>query len=337
MNGERPLSLSGSASNQNRSMVVVTVAEPGNQKGGQQETNNFRNSLEEAIRSGGVSHAPASSTTSSETSNRDTSPYFIRMQVEALSGIASALTVAPAVSIVDKAIVSNASGRQALVPSIFEGVKTLFTRPAFFFKQPSFLLIWGVYSGTYIAANTIDATCERAEQSAVLPKFVGSSATNVTLSVAKDLAFVKLFGTGVPRPVPTVSYGLFAIRDTGTVLASFTLPDSVSQGMQGLFGTSKAFSDTSAQLFTPCAMQMLSSPLHLLGLDMYNRPDVSSADRMSFIQKEYLKTSLARIARIFPAFGVGGVVNKKIRAEAKQLFCVSEASGVAQSQKLVHS
>lgn len=266
-----------------------------------------------------------STVASAETSNRDTSPYLVRMQVEALSGIISALTVAPAVSIVDKAIVSNASGRQALVPSLFEGVKTLFTRPVFFFRQPSFLLIWGVYSGTYIAANTIDATCERAEKSAVMPKFIGSSATNVTLSMAKDVAFVRLFGTGVPRPVPAISYGLFATRDTGTVLASFTLPESVSREMQSSMGTSKAFSDTSAQLFTPCAMQLLSSPLHLLGLDMYNRPEASSAERVSFIQKEYFKTSLARIARIFPAFGVGGVVNKKIRQEAMMRFCVDKA------------
>jgi hypothetical protein len=260
-----------------------------------------------------------------EAANLDTSPYLVRMQVEALSGIVSALTVAPAVSIVDKAIVSNASGRQALVPSLFDGVRTLFTRPVFFLRQPSFLLIWGVYSGTYIAANTIDATCERAEQSAVVPKFIGSSATNVTLSMAKDVAFVRLFGTGVPRPVPALSYGLFAIRDTGTVLASFTLPDTVSKGMQENMGTSKAFSDTSAQLFTPCAMQMISSPLHLLGLDLYNRPEASSAERTSFIRQEYLKTSLARIARIFPAFGVGGVVNKRIRHEAKMRFCVGSS------------
>lgn len=59
----------------------------------------------------------------------DDSPYLVRMWVEAAAGILTALTVAPAVSIVDKAIVSNASGRQALVPSLSEGIKTLVTRP----------------------------------------------------------------------------------------------------------------------------------------------------------------------------------------------------------------
>ena len=243
----------------------------------------------------------------------------------------TALTVAPAVSIVDKATVSNASGRQALVPSLSEGIKTLVTRPTFFFRQPSFLLIWGVYSGTYIAANTIDATCERANESAVIPKFVGSSTANVTLSVAKDLAFVRLFGTGAPRPVPAISYGLFATRDASTVLASFTMPDMVSRKMQSSLGTSKAYSDTAAQLFTPCSMQLLSCPLHLLGLDMYNRPNASIADRLAFIKKEYLKTAAARIARIFPAFGIGGVVNKKIRADLKHRFCTAEGQTLSAS------
>mmetsp|Transcript_30753 Transcript_30753/g.60147 ORF Transcript_30753/g.60147 Transcript_30753/m.60147 type:complete len:286 (+) Transcript_30753:360-1217(+) len=258
----------------------------------------------------------------SETERVDRSPYAVRMCVEAASGLISALTVAPAVSIVDRAIVSNASGLQPLVPCLFDGVKTLVTRPLFFLRQPSFLLIWGVYSGTYAAANTIDATCERSKQSPTVPKFVGSSATNVTLSVLKDMSFARMFGTGAPKVMPPVSYALFGTRDSMTVLASFTLPDYVSKSMQGTVGTSKAFSDTAAQLITPCSMQFLSSPLHLYGLDRYNRPTgVSAADRWGFIKREYLKTSLARIARIFPAFGVGGVVNKRVRAEGKSRFC----------------
>ena len=250
-----------------------------------------------------------------------TSPYHVRMSLEAASAIFSALLVAPLVSIVDKAIVSNASGRQALVPSLIEGTKILITRPVQFIKQRSFLIIWGVYSGTYIAANTISATCERSNQSEVVPKFVGSSIANVSLSIAKDAAFVRLFGTGTPRPVPVVSMGFFAGRDTMTVFASFTLPPVVSKKMQATMGTSAAFSDTAAQLLTPCAMQLISCPLHLYGLDKYNRPDVSIAGRIDFIKKEYLKTAIARIARILPAFGIGGVINNHLRTGAKQRFC----------------
>jgi hypothetical protein len=62
-------------------------------------------------------------------------------------------------------------------------------------------------------------------------------------------------------------------------------------------------------------MQILSTPLHLLGLDIYNRASATGEERKTFIKQEYFKTMLARMARIFPAFGVGGVVNKYIRKE----------------------
>jgi hypothetical protein len=44
---------------------------------------------------------------------------------------------------------------------------------------------------------------------------------------------------------------------------------------------------------------------------------VSGADRFAFIRQQYLKTTLARMARIFPAFGVGGVINKDARTLGK--------------------
>ena len=223
------------------------------------------------------------------------------------------ISLAPAISIVDKAIVSNASGLEPLVPSLINGVKTLFTKPVYFFKQPSFLMILGVYSGTYIVANNIEAMCERQQTSPFYPKFIGSSIANVTLSVLKDKAFARMFGKGDPRPLAVSSLGLFAIRDSMTILASFSLPPLISARLQQNYKVDKMVSDTSAQLVTPCAMQLLSTPLHLLSLDIYNRPAVSSSDRVSFIQREYVKTALARIARIFPAYGTGGVVNKYVR------------------------
>ncbi len=220
---------------------------------------------------------------------------------------------APAISIVDKAIVSNASGLEPLVPCLINGVKSLFSNPLYFLKQPSFLFIWGVYSGTYIVANSIEAICERRSTSSFYPKFIGSSCANVSLSVLKDKAFARMFGTGDPKPMKLKSMGLFAARDSMTILASFSLPGIISEHMQRNMDFGKTSADTLAQLVTPVSMQILSTPLHLLGLDIYNRASASSGERKEFIQREYVKTTLARMARIFPAFGVGGVVNKYVR------------------------
>jgi hypothetical protein len=221
---------------------------------------------------------------------------------------------------VDKAIVSNASGLKPLIPSLMESIKTFFTRPIYFFKQPSFLFIWGVYGGTYIVANSIEAICERTKRSSFYPKFIGSSMANVTLSVLKDRAFARMFGTGDPRPMPVSSMGLFAMRDSMTILASFSLPGLISTELQNKFSVEKFTADTSAQLLTPCSMQILSTPLHLFGLDLYNRPGMTGAERISFIKAKYLETTLARIARIFPAFGIGGVVNKYVRKHGNEML-----------------
>lgn len=249
----------------------------------------------------------------------DNSPLIVRVGFETSTAIISAFTVAPAISIVDTAIVSNASGKEQLLPCLINGIKTCLSRPLFFLKQPAFLMIWGVYGGTYTAANNIEALCLRNNNSPLYPKFFGSAAANVSLSVMKDKAYARLFGVGEPKPFPKLSYGLFAARDSMTVLASFTLPKYVGKSLSTACNMEASSADNLAQLITPCVMQLFSCPLHLHGLDLYNRPvaadgtELTNANRMQFIRQEYWKTAAARIARIFPAFGIGGVVNKYVR------------------------
>jgi hypothetical protein len=79
------------------------------------------------------------------TSQHDRSPLPMRMLVESGAAFVTALSIAPAVAIVDKAIVSNASGRQAMLPCVGSELKVLMSSPLQFLKQPNFLLILGVY------------------------------------------------------------------------------------------------------------------------------------------------------------------------------------------------
>lgn len=244
-------------------------------------------------------------------SGSDSSSLHTRLSLEIFAATVSSLAVAPAIAIVDKAIVSNASGRQALLPCIFDGITDLVYKPKQFFTRPAFLLIWGVYGGTYIVANCAEAICERRNVPAATTKFFGkpldgiilhksiscplysfmqtnslsfmnhlaSSMANVSLSVAKDNAYARMFGAGSSLPMSWTSLGLFSCRDSATILASFTLPPIVSKFMQkhfsGSFLGNVTTADTCAQLLTPVSMQILSTPLHLLGLDLYNRPNIS--------------------------------------------------------------
>lgn len=240
-------------------------------------------------------------------------PIQKALLLESACAISSSALVAPIISIVDKSIFANASGKQPLVQGLISGFTTLFTKPLYFVRQPAFYLIWGVYSGTYIVANSVQCICDRKNVPWQIPKFIGSSAANVGLSVLKDLYFTRAFGTGAARPVPFASYSMYTMRDSMTIFASFNLPDVLSQNLTSNYGFTKSSADTTAQLVTPCAIQLFSTPLHLYGMDLYNRPEANKSERSTFIRREYVKTALARMGRIFPAFGIGGVANKAFR------------------------
>lgn len=118
-------------------------------------------------------------------------------------------------------------------------------------------------------------------------------------------------------PLPT--FALFTVRDCLTIFASFNLPPLFAPHIAQHMGSEaqKWMSAASvAQFVTPAAVQIFSTPLHLLGLDLYNRPGVKvgGADgRAARVVRDWGKAAFARMGRIIPAFGVGGVVNAKVR------------------------
>jgi len=72
-----------------------------------------------------------------------------------------------------------------------------------------------------------------------------------------------------------------------------------------------------AQFASPALMQFISTPMHLLGLDLYNRQasgGLGWQERLTRIRRDYISSSFARIGKIVPAYGVGGVVNVRLRA-----------------------
>ena len=124
------------------------------------------------------------------------------------------------------------------------------------------------------------------------------------------------------------SYALFALRDSLTIFASFNLPPLVAP----LLPLSKEFEKqvsraSMAQFLAPAGIQLLSTPLHLWGLDLYNRPmgnGVGFGARVTRVGRDWLGSSFARMGRIVPAFGVGGVVNLAVR---KRMLTSSRESG----------
>ncbi|KAI1487911.1 hypothetical protein F5X96DRAFT_647954 [Biscogniauxia mediterranea] len=258
----------------------------------------------------------------------------LRLGADLTSATCAASMVAPIVSIIDRSIMENASGRTTLANSLKTSLRTLLLRPhALLFSKPA-ALIFMVYGGTYLTANTLDTATSTAlgrpatHVTSGTTKFAASSAANVGLCVYKDQVYVRLFGPGgSPRPVPLPSYALFTLRDCFTIFCSFNVPPLLGPWLSERMGREvrrRVDGATVAQFAAPAAVQLLSTPVHLLGLDLYNRPSApqgsggflappSWRDRWSQVRKNWLVSSAARICRIVPAFGVGGTVNTKVR------------------------
>lgn len=219
----------------------------------------------------------------------------------------------------------NASGQANLKTSLIQSFQTFLSRPHNLIFSKPFALIWLLYGGTYATANALDtftSTMNNKSASNVTSgtaKFVASSSANVGLCLFKDQSFAKMFGSGgPPRPVPLPSYALFTLRDCLTVFASFNVPPLLGPVISRSMGKEleKSISgQTIAQFAAPATIQVISTPLHLLGLDLYNRggKEVTWADRWQIVRKNWTVSAVARMCRIVPAFGVGGVANGKMR------------------------
>lgn len=248
----------------------------------------------------------------------------LRLCADAAAAAMAGALVAPVITAIDKAIIENASGRQTLGRSLRDSFTMLLLRPHHFLLSKPFALIFALYGGTYVTANTLDtctSTLKATPASTTTSgpaKFLATSSANLSLCLYKDSRFAKLFGaaTSSPRPIPGPSYVLFALRDCLTVFASFNVPPLIAPILPLSHEMQKYVSAVSAaQFIAPAAVQLASTPLHLLGLDLYNRGGrLSASDRFAKVRRDWLKSSIARMARIVPAFGVGGVVNTRVRA-----------------------
>lgn len=168
--------------------------------------------------------------------------------------------------------------------------------------------------------STLDGRLRPEYKSAGSAKFVASSAANMGASLIKDANFTKLFGppNSIPRPVAPASILLYGLRDSITIFASFNAPTWLAPRMplSPEWQQKWCRSEALAQFLAPAAVQFVSTPLHLLGLDLYNRPQHHSLEsRSRQIGRMWLKSSLMRICRIVPAFGLGGVINSTVRLE----------------------
>ncbi|KAI8802236.1 hypothetical protein BJ742DRAFT_684364 [Cladochytrium replicatum] len=266
-------------------------------------------------------------------------PLPTAIGIDIFSALVTAFAVAPGVAIIDKAVISQAAGIDTIGGSVAKCVTDLARNPVKFMRQPNVLVSSVVYLGTFAAANVVEAVCNEMDHPAGMAKFIASSTANMGLSIWKDQAFTRWYSSSAPRALPSSTYTLFALRDGLTMASSFTLPPIVAPIIADALAKHTTTTDSSvllaraetiSQLVLPCAMQLVSTPIHLAALDMYNRPVVAGGmvnrmTTMPFVQNpgDFLKTVGFRCIRILPAFGVGGNLNRSMRSGLRDYYAES--------------
>lgn len=218
----------------------------------------------------------------------------------------------------NRSIVEKAANGGSFFSCLLRSLHPAITRPhAFVFSRP-FLLIFALYFSTYATANTVDtlsSTISSKPASGVTSgpaKFLATSSVNVSVCVYKDSQYAKMFGAPSTSPtaaVPKLSYALFTMRDSLTIFASFNLPSliapqlahlhpSIAQKFSRILSTESGRMNT-AQFLAPAAIQLISTPIHLLGLDLYNRQGrLGFAERYGRVVRDWGVSALARMGRI---------------------------------------
>jgi len=140
----------------------------------------------------------------------------------------------------------------------------------------------------------------------------------MSICVYKDTYFARAFNGGShAAKIPKISCALFAARDSLTIFAPQLahLPPSLQNRFSRILNTEAGRTNT-AQFLAPAAMQLFSTPVHLLGLDLFNRQGrLGFGERFARVTRDWGVSAMARMGRIVPAFGVGGVVNGNVRRD----------------------
>ncbi len=146
------------------------------------------------------------------------------MLIVQAASVASVL-VSPLVSIVDKAMVKELTGFKPFVASLHEATMKMFTDPRAFITGLPFRLTCAVYLGTYTAANLshVYSDLKGVEnlQERRTMKVACATLANVSLLAWRDSVFARHFSSGPKRAVPWLTVGLFCVRDSATMAATF--------------------------------------------------------------------------------------------------------------------
>ncbi|KKY17633.1 hypothetical protein UCDDS831_g06341 [Diplodia seriata] len=266
----------------------------------------------------------------------------------------TATLVAPSVTLIDRqvdakpslvidlltsltrVVVEKASSNKPLLRGLRCHSLAALERPGKLFLARPFTSVWTLYAATYAVANSAETvTKDFGLAAAGTITFAATLAVNIPLGVKKDLRFAQCYGSAAelaakqalkPRPaasVPKAAAATFLVRDALTIFGSFVLPPRVADAIPDELAGPHA-KVTFTQMTVPVVSQLVATPVHLLGLSLYDRAaNVPVRERLAAVWRVMPAATAVRCVRIIPAFGLGVLANKELR-----WFCHGKVDGV---------
>lgn len=103
-----------------------------------------------------------------------------------------------------------------------------------------------------------------------------------------------------------------ALRDGLTITSSFIFKAQLQEHLEEQ-GMAHRDADLVASFAVPVSAQLLSTPLHILAMDLSKRPGAAAGARLAAMASGYATVLTGRVMRILPAFGLGGFINDMIK------------------------
>ena len=143
----------------------------------------------------------------------------------------------------------------------------------------------------------------------------------------KDKFYASQFnGAATKLRMPLVTFGMWGFRDCTTIYSSFILPRYVGGLLRRETDLDEETAQNLSQIMCPIAAQVVATPFHILGLDFFNRPlkklsiPAATVERIKFQCNNFSSILAARIARVAPAYCIGGIGNKYLRENFHESF-----------------
>lgn len=178
------------------------------------------------------------------------------------------------------------------------------------FHRPFGIMLF-VYSSTYSTANIVELYCKNNQIDYKIPTLICTSIVNISAIGYKDKEYSKIFNNKY-NVFPKKSFGLFAIRDMLTISSSFIYKKDLIHILDKYMPHNSA--DFFASLTLPIFAQIISTPIHILAIDLYQRPNVQINERLVNIKNNYSNVCAGRVIRVIPAFCLGGFINDMLRS-----------------------